>query len=87
MSTSEKLYAICKHKETGEYHVFPTKKNENDKCVFVGKASLCGTMNTDERDGCLASCRTTEEIREKAASIGDKICGNCMKIIYKTEEE
>ncbi len=43
-------------------------------------------MNTNEKDGCIASCNTTKEIMAKAASVGDKICGNCMKIIYKTED-
>ena len=88
MGQNEKnqLYAICKHKDTKEYHVFLTRRDDDQKCKFSSKSSLCGAMQTNDKETCIISCATESQIRKKAAEIGDIICGNCMKSIYKTKE-
>lgn len=88
MDTKEKsrLFAICKHKETEEYHVFITHLGKDLKCYFSSKESICGSMLTTDKENCIISCASTEQIRLKAADVGARICGNCMKSIYKTGE-
>lgn len=80
------LYSLCKHKETLEYHIFLARKSD-DKCFFSSKTALCDAMSTEDRSTCISNCATEDEIRERAATIGDRVCGNCMKTIYKTENE
>lgn len=79
-----KLYAICKHKDTKEYHVFHTHINKDKKCCFSSNISLCGAMQTSDSEFCIITCVTEIQIREKAAEVGNTICGNCMKSIFKT---
>lgn len=83
---SKQLYAICKHKETEEYHVFLTHSNNENKCYFSSNVSICGAMNSKDKDICIIACATENEIRNRSAELGDKVCGNCMKSIYKTKD-
>jgi hypothetical protein len=43
-------------------------------------------MLTTDKENCIISCASAEQIRLKAAAVGASICGNCMKSIYKTGE-
>ena len=87
LKNKNQLYAICKHKETEEYHVFVTHyKMEDQKCYFSSKECICGSMHTSDMEKCILSCAPLEKIRDKAAAVGNTICGNCMKSIYKTED-
>jgi len=79
------LFALCKYRETDEYHVFETVKNA-DKCTYKSSMSICGAVETKDVGNCVAVCTSAKEIQTKAPKIGDTVCGNCMKIIYKTED-
>ncbi len=78
------LYAICKQKETKEYHIFLTYIGKDQKCYFSKKESICGAMQIADKENCILSCATEAQVRQKAADIGDTVCGNCMKTIFKT---
>lgn len=81
------LFAICEHKETSEKHVFLTRLASEGNCVYSSKKSLCNVVLTSEVHKCSPVCVDIEKVREVAAKIGDSMCGNCMKIIFSTQEE
>lgn len=78
------LYSICKSKITEEYHIFLSRSDEDKNCYFMGNESICGSMTTEDKGSCAEVCGTILRIRKKSADLGDVVCGNCMKSIYKT---
>lgn len=82
---NEKLFALCKDKNTDEYHIFETRKNA-DICTAKSKTSICGAAEVKDQGNCVSVCVNAKAIKIKAAEIGNQVCGNCMKIIFKTED-
>lgn len=78
-------YSILKFEKTGEFHVFHTEINSDDKCAPVEKLSLCGAMTTKDGSWHGEICQTAHEIRHALADLGLIACGNCVRKLYKTE--
>jgi hypothetical protein len=86
ITNQKSLFTICKSIETDEYHVYLSIKKADNKCYLKSKKSICGAVEKQDNEKCRNPCVTITELREVAAKIGDKMCGNCMKSIYKTKE-
>ena len=79
------LYALKKHKETDELHLFENYRNVDEKCMTKGNDSLCNQVERkDFLNSSLFSCEDEQQAREKCAKIGRDVCGNCIKTLYTT---
>lgn len=78
-------YGLCKL-DTEEYHVFFTKRTLDGQCVIDGNTSLCGAVEKNNIEKNVVGCISKKRMRQEAVEIGDDVCGNCMKSMYKTIE-
>lgn len=63
-------------------HVF-----ENGRCQPDSKVSLCGKVKVVDVEGYPgATCLTEDGMRRKAEEFGRKVCGQCVAVLYKSED-
>lgn len=82
MMEPKQLFSICSHKETGEYHLFFSRRGADAKCYPVDNHALCGMMKISDKELCLITCASKELTIERAANIGNLVCNNCMKTAF-----
>lgn len=75
------LYALRTRKDTEEKHLFITKK-DGDKCVPVGRDSICKKMTHSDASSTSFSCVNAEKARETCAKLGSSVCGTCVSHLY-----
>ncbi|MCJ8331446.1 MAG: hypothetical protein MJH11_15895 [Lentisphaeria bacterium] len=79
------LYSILKKSGTDELHLFPSKKNDENKCIKA-KSSICRKALLDdcEKVVYLNNCRDKNDTRELCASYGEPVCAACISALYAT---
>jgi len=81
------FFCICKNPESDKYHIFKCKINLlTRKCYFIDTTSICKEFILSSDHECFIDCMSLEEAREECALMannGEKICPNCVSLLYK----
>lgn len=77
----EALYTLARKKETDEYHLFASRIDAEDVCRLKRK-SICGGMESQERDTVKFACQEEDAARLKCAKVGKRVCGPCVSHLY-----
>lgn len=77
------LYTLMEKKDTGEFHLFVSHKNDKMECI-PGPASVCDGMKQGERGVVKFACKEEDEARLACATVGKMVCGSCVSHLYLT---
>ncbi|EGP54401.1 hypothetical protein Agau_P100154 (plasmid) [Agrobacterium tumefaciens F2] len=85
---ADELFSLNKRTDTGEYHIFLNKRNDDKKCAYAGTKSICMRMTRDQTDGTpVFSCQGEVKARAECARIGRAVCGTCVSHLYTDYEK
>ena len=76
------LYTLKEDKDSGELHLFETTTDANNNTCTPKRKSICKKMIEKNKKKNIFECRSEAKARIECASIGRRVCGNCVSHLY-----